>query len=156
MIEFSGSLSSKCKKYILRQESKVGLIAGGVIAAIFCAPAIILNVKIHISFLLSISILLLFALLAGMPPSKKNYSLIMPSKIVINFDTDTVISKSDRFCIEEAVSDIVLIADMGEWYHIYFGKKIDRLGRFVCQKDLIYGCTIEEFEEIFNKVIVKK
>ena len=156
MIEFSGCLSYKCQKYILKKESKAALISGLITAFIFSIPAMILSIKVNSIFIICIPALLVFALLAGMPPNKKNYSTIMPSNIIIDMNSGTIISKSEKFYLERAIFDIVSVNDMGDWYHIYFGDKIDRLGRFVCQKDLMHGCTVDEFEKIFDKKIVRK
>lgn len=156
MIEFSGCLSYKCQRYILRKESRVGLISGLIVALLFSIPSVILTVKVNFIFIICIPALLIFALLAGMPPNKKNYNAIMPSKIIIDLNVGTIISKSEKFYLEREISDMVSVNDMGDWYHIYFGNKIDRLGRFVCQKDLIQGCTLDEFEKIFDKKMVRK
>ena len=156
MIEFSGCLSYKCQKYILRKESRVGFIAGLITAIIFSIPTVLLAIKVHFIFIVGIPTLLSIAFLAGMPPSKKTYNTILPSKITIDPINGTIISESEKFYLKRSISDIVFIQDMGEWYHIYFGEKIDKLGRFVCQKDLIHGCTIGEFEKIFDKKIVRK
>ncbi len=156
MIEFFGNLSNECQKYILRKESRIGLIAGLIVAIIFSVPSIVLAIKVNFIFIICIPALVIFALLAGMPPNKKNYNTVMPSKIVINIDSGTITSKSEKFHLERAISDIISVNDMGEWYHIFFGDKIDRLGRFVCQKDLIHGCTLDEFEKIFDGKIIRK
>ena len=156
MIEFSGCLSHKCQKYILYKEAKIGLIAGITTASIFSIPAMILAIKVNFIFIICLPAFLIFGLLAGMPPNKKNYNFIMPSNIIINLNSGTIISKSEKFYLERAISEIVSVNDMGDWYHICFGDKIDRLGRFVCQKDLIRGCTVDEFEKIFVNKIVRK
>ena len=150
MIEFYGNLSRRCQKYILHKESKVGFMGGLIAAGIFTIPAIVLTIKVNIAFILCVPALLLIAFLAGCPPTQKNYNMIMPSKIIIDIDNGTVISKSEKFYLEYSVEDIVSINDMGEFYHIFFGDKVDRLGRFVCQIDLIHGCTLDEFEKIFE------
>ncbi len=47
------------------------------------------------------------------------------------------------------------ITDEGDWYQIifYFPHKV---GDCICQKDLITEGSIEEFENIFEGLIVKK
>lgn len=156
MIEFYGNMSDRCKQYILKKESKVGLLSGFITAAIFSIPMIILTFTIHWIFILTLPVLAILAILASMPPNKKNYNLIIPTKIIVDINEKTIISTSEKFYIEKSISDIICINDMGEWYHIYFGEKIDRVGRFVCQKDLIHGCTLEEFENFFKQKIIRK
>jgi len=150
MIVFEGQLSAECKRYVLKKESKLGLISGLITAGIFTVPAIILAVKVHWIFIICVPALLIFSLLTGMPPHQKNHSAIMPSRITININNGTITSESEKFHLEQTVSNVVTVKDMGEWYHIYFGEKVDRLGRFVCQKDLICVGTLNEFEKIFD------
>ena len=130
MIQFCGQISGECKRYMLRRESRVGLIAGIITSFIFLIPVIIAIIQIHWICVLGIPVLVYFALAAGMPPSKKNHSLILPSEVTINLETETIISKSEKFFYEEYISDVVSVVDMGEWYHLYFG---DKNGRFVCK-----------------------
>ena len=152
MIEFRGELSGDCKKYVLHREAKIGLISGLITATIFSIPIIILTIKIHWMFVFFLPVLLLFALLAGMPPSEKSYTSIFPFEIIVDTERKTITSKSEKFCFEYTFSEIVKVVDMGEWYHIYLNNKN---GRFVCQKNLICTGTLEEFEELFIDKIIK-
>ena len=153
MIEFCGELSKSCAEYVKKKESRVGTISGIIGSTIFSIPVIFLSVAVNWVFILCLPVLIMMAVLCGMPPSKKNYAMIMPSKIVIDEKQDVIISKSSKFHIEQTVSNVTKVADMGDWYHIYFNDKVDRLGRFVCQKDLICKGTIEDFENIFADTI---
>ena len=83
MIEFRGEMSGQCKQYILGRESKIGLIAGSITAAIFSVPMIILTFSIHWIFIISLPALIIMAVLSGKSPSKKSYDLIIPSSVVI-------------------------------------------------------------------------
>lgn len=94
----------------------------------------------------------MMALLAGMPPNKNNYDLIMPSSVVINSETGKIVSKSDKFHYVESIDKVKYIADYGEWYYIFFENKN---GRFICQKDLICLGTLADFEALFDGKIVK-
>ena len=47
------------------------------------------------------------------------------------------------------ISSICQIVDYGEWYYLVFDYG-DKDLYFVCQKDLLTGGTIEEFENIFE------
>ena len=64
--------------------------------------------------------------------------------------------ENEDFCVTKNLSEVTVVYDMGEWYHIHFGCKYDRWARFICQKDLIQGATIEEFEKLFENKIVRK
>lgn len=152
MIEFRGEISGHCKQYLLRRESKIGLIAGTITAALFSIPLIILTFMYDWIFIIPVPALIIMAVLAGLPPNKKSYDLIIPSSIVINPQDGTLISQSKKFYHTESIHDIKRIIDYGEWYHIFF---YDKNGRFVCQKNLICCGTVEEFERLFNGKIVK-
>ena len=153
MIEFRGEMSGRCKKYTLRRASRIGLIAGIISAIVFGIPLVVCIFTIHWVFVLSIPVLVMFALLAGMPPDKKNHCLIIPSSIIINPETNTLISKSNKFYDERSIDEITHIIDYGEWYNIFFRKRNEH---FVCQKDLIFKGSLEDFETLFEGKITKK
>ena len=96
MIEFYGNMSERCKQYILKKESKVGLLSGFITAAIFSIPMIILTFTIHWIFILTLPVLAILAILASMPPNKKNYNLIIPTKIIVDINEKTIISTSEK------------------------------------------------------------
>ena len=153
MIEFRGKISGECKKYLLRRESKIGLIAGSITAAIFSIPMIILTFIVHWIFIISIPALIIMAVLAGMPPNKNSYDLIIPSSVIINTKEGTIISQSNKFYHIQSIDKIKFIIDYGEWYHIFLNNKN---GRFICQKDLICCGSLEDFEHLFDGKIIKK
>lgn len=153
MIVFYGQITGKCKEDVLRRDSKFGYLGGIITSIIFGIPAIILTFTVHWIFVICIPLLFVVAFTAGMPPSKKYYSLLFPSEIIIDTKTSTIISQSEKFRVESSMDEVVKVLDMGEWYHIYVKSKE---GRFICQKDLIIKGTLDEFESIFRNKIIKK
>ncbi|MBQ5725745.1 MAG: hypothetical protein IIV80_06300, partial [Clostridia bacterium] len=61
----------------------------------------------------------------------------------------------EKFHLINSIDDVTMIVDMGEWYHISFGKMLGS-GRFVCQKDLLVQGTIEDFEKLFEGKLIRK
>lgn len=152
MIVFSGQISGKCKEDVLRRGSKLGLIGGSIAAVIFGIPAIVLAFTIHWTISLFIPVFILAALSAAKPPKEDMYPLIFPSEVIIDTETSTIISQSDKFYAESPIDEVVKILDKGEWYHIYVE---NRDGHFICQKDLISMGSLREFEELFKDKIIK-
>lgn len=153
MIEFYGEISGNCKHYMLKREAKFGIIGSSITAVLFGIPIIIASITIHWIFLICIPALIMIVFLAGVLPSKKIYSLIFPSKVLIDPDQNMLMCESEKFHYECLISDVVKVLDYGEWYHIYVK---DRVGRYVCQKSLIQIGTLQEFETLFHDKIIKK
>lgn len=153
MIIFSGQLSGKCKRYVLHRESRIAFIAGIIAAIIFGIPAIIAAITFHWIFFICIPFFVGFPFLAGMPPSKNSYNLVMPSKIIIDANSNIIKAKNVKFYAESSIEEVVKVLDFGDWYHIYVKNKE---GRFVCQKNLLTVGTLTEFENLFKDKIIKK
>ncbi|MBQ8288387.1 MAG: hypothetical protein IJX76_06405 [Clostridia bacterium] len=137
---------------MLRRESKFSFIGGIVTAILFGIPTIIAAIMIHWIFIICIPVLIAIPFVAGMPPSPKVYTLILPSKVTISTDTSIITSASEKFRVECSIDQVVKVIDMGEWYQIYVENKE---GRFICQKSLLSVGTLDEFEQIFEDKIVR-
>lgn len=153
MIEFCGEPTNKCKEYRLKVEAKIGFISALVPAILVCIPVIIAIFLWDWLFSLAIPVLVLFVMLASRRPSKKVYSLILPSKVYIQ--ENTINSESEKFYEKRLISDVRKIVDMGEWYQTVFNFP-HKSAHFICQKNLITTGTIEEFEELFKGKIERK
>lgn len=156
MIEFYGTLSDECSKYVLRKSQKAAWFVGAIVATIFSVPTIILALKVDLIIIIFVPVYIIIALLNGVPVGKKDYNKVLPSKITIDLDSGIISSENEIFYFEKEISDIISVNDMGEWYHIYFGDRVDRIAKFVCQKDLLHGCTIEDFEKMFEDELVRE
>ena len=152
MIKFSGKLSTKCTNYLLKANRVAGTKIGGITALIFSVIVIIIAITVDLLYLLFLPCLLLFVVLVGMPPSKENYNLIVPTTVFI--EDEYVVSESEKFSITRKIEEVKEVVDYGEWYHLHF--RLPYNINFICQKDLIVQGTIEEFEELFKDKIIRK
>lgn len=153
MIEFRGEMSEDCRHYILNKEKKIGVIATGIVATLFCIPTIILAIMWDWIFSIFILVLVFAVVLAWVAPNKKTYPLIIPYKLMI--DNGVIKVDGEKFHYSRTVNQVKKLIDMGGWYHIYFYYRYRSL-RFVCQKDLIKENTLEEFEDLFKEKLVRK
>ncbi|MBR6782127.1 MAG: hypothetical protein IKM33_02870 [Clostridia bacterium] len=160
MIEFKGSVSHKCERYIQKQEGKNGLFASIAVVILFIIPVIFLVIK-FLDIPWYITIPLCFPLVAFFvgysyfaPFSKKTRDLILPQRIVIT-DDGYITSYGAKFQLTESIATITMVVDMGDWYHISWGRKLG-LGRFVCEKDLLVQGTIGDFEKLFEGRLTRK
>ena len=153
MIEFSGEMSEKCVRYMLKEESKGAFYSFLIAGLIFCIPMIVAAFAWYWLCILAVPCAVIIALIAGKPPSKKDYNLIIPSTIIVY--NDVLISKSEKFSHTISIEKVKKIVDMGDWYHIYFDFA-HKNPRFVCDKSLIKKGTIEDFEKLFSNKIIRK
>ena len=83
------------------------------------------------------------------------YVAFLPERLFIDTDEGTVVSQiagmGETFKI---LDDVTKVEDHGDYYAFYFNNRVSRIG-FIAQKDLITQGTIEEFEEIFEEVLVR-
>lgn len=92
-------------------------------------------------------------LFSVVPIPKKKWNTICPTEISIN--DETVIIHGETFHQEREISQLKRIIDFGDCYKMEFvfpHKSFSCL----CQKNLIVKGTIEEFEERFADIIVRK
>ena len=162
MIEFKGELSNKTKEFLLRIHKKehvfsasIALIVLGVISLIMFVFMEEIRLIICSCFLTGIIIVLLLLVL----PNKKDKLNIIKEYVSnsIVIQDDYIEREGEGTCSYacEKIEDVKSVFDYGTFYHIkfYFPVK-DKY--FILQKDLITQGTIEEFEEIFADLIVRK
>lgn len=157
MIEFSGEMSKKCKKFILVREGQAGWVGGTITAIIFIFPTVIASVNSgELIYLIFVPVFVLVPFFAGPPPlfMKKALRLVIPTRVVIE-DDGLIISESDKFHLEGGIENVEKVIDYGEWYKIIFQRGY-RSARYVCQKSLITKGTLEEFEKLFEGKIKRK
>ncbi len=157
MITFEGKLSKKCTDYCVRIEKNIERLGVMLICAIFCFPAFIpAFTEDSVYFLWAIGFPACVLAVTFIPTPEKEKKLLTPAKVTIDVEYDEIFTENEDFCVTKNLSEVTVVYDMGEWYHIHFGCKYDRWARFICQKDLIQGATIEEFEKLFENKIVRK
>lgn len=92
-------------------------------------------------------------LFSVVPTPKKKWNAICPTEISIN--DETVIIHGETFHQEREISQLKRIIDFGDCYKMEFvfpHKSFSCL----CQKNLMVKGTLEEFEERFEDIIVRK
>lgn len=81
--------------------------------------------------------------------------LLAPQRIYIDLEDRMIVSEiigsRESF---RMIDDIVQVNDHGEFYTFKFNSRRNHYN-FIVQKDLITQGTIEEFEEIFEEVLVR-
>ena len=83
------------------------------------------------------------------------FVVFLPEVLFIDRDEWTIVSRIKGLGeIYKNLDDITKVEDCGDYYAFYFNNRISGLG-FIAQKDLIAQGTIEEFEEIFEEVLVR-
>lgn len=156
MIEFCGELSSECKQYMIKNETKNAFIGALIVSVLFSIIIIILAFLWEWIAILFIIIPILLVIFQIIPHTKKSLSLmiglIVPKKL--NISEGLIDIECERQSEIRSMSNVKKVLDLGEWYHIQF--YFPKSAHFVCQKDLITKGTIEEFEKLFEGKIVRK
>jgi hypothetical protein len=84
---------------------------------------------------------------------KNHLSMHLPT--VITIEDHILSAQGEKFTHLRELEHVKKVVDYGDWYHIFFCFPHKSLA-FLCQKDLLVEGTIEEFEEIFEEVMVRK
>lgn len=155
MIEFSGDLSDKCKRYIQKSETKIATFSVLIVAIMFSIPLIIFTIIWDWIFVIGIPALALIVILVSNPKLNsplKALNLYLPKKITIKGDTISI--ESEKTSANRSIINVKKVIDEGEWFHIIFCFGHGG-GYFICQKNLIMKGTIEEFENLFKDKIIR-
>lgn len=88
-------------------------------------------------------------------PQNKVFMENLPKRITIENGKLIKEGNSEKSYVVREIQHVKKITDEGDWYQriFYFPHKV---GDCICQKDLITQGSIEEFENIFEGLIVKK
>ena len=163
MIVFEGKVSKRCFHYIRRKANKWKLshtLLSMIIEIVIVVWGWNMISKMmglsgkSITIFFSIAVVAWSIYLHFASFDKNAQAKAIPLKITIS-DDNIIMSEGKEFQEARSIQDVVAVFDMGEWYHISFGKKLG-LGRFVCQKDLLVQGTIEDFEKLFEGKIIRK
>ena len=154
MVKFSGTVSEECKKYILKRESRAISFSCIIVSMIGAVVAIVLALTLSKYILMFLFPLALLAILGSLP-DKKGIGKRLPLSITIDKENDEVLLEAQSLSESYQISDVKKIIDAGEWYDLRFTFP-HKLVYFVCQKNLLTEGTIEEFEEIFAGLIIRK
>ena len=155
MIEFRGKMSKTCKRRILEKNYKGGLIAGFITVAIFLGPLVYLALYWQVAIWLAVAALVMLPFFVGIPPTKKDIGLLIPSSISIDINEQVIVWKSDKMETIKDFDEVKYITDAQDCYVFKFCY-VARDMRFVCEKNLLCQGTIQEFEKVFEDRLRKK
>ena len=150
MIQFSGNISEKCKKYIRKKAMMQWLYFAMFTAIIIGIPSILVLLFWDIAFFVVFTALVIAY---GIVLSFLTKNDQMPH--IIEIENGEIYAEMSKGAATRNYNDIKKIVDYGEFYDIifYFPNKVLNC---ICQKDLIQEGTIEDFEELFKDYIVRK
>lgn len=151
MIEFKGKITSKNAIASQGRMLKKALIICSIVGMLFMLILLGAHWFFRTLILAMIpTIIIVFIII----PNK--YMAFLPERLFIDTEERTIVSQvnvqRETFKMLDAVTKV---EDHGDYYAFYFGNRVSGLG-FIAQKDLITQGTIEEFERIFEEVLVRK
>lgn len=156
MIEFNGYLTDKAKDFYLTDCVKTKRT---VLLVLFLAvlPAMVFNslllFKNPIILILYLIIAAVFIILPGIKSNSAKNLKTLPNKVYCS--GAEVTSVSDNVTVTKSVNEAKTVIDYGDFYIIKFaGFKTDE--KFICQKSLLAGGSLEEFEKLFADKIKRK
>lgn len=153
MIVFNGELSENNKKFLNRKMKNVSIFSTCILSIILVIPITLAVVFDDIIWAIAYIIIPALILFSVVPIPKKKWNTIYPTEISIN--DETVIIHGETFHQEREISQLKRIIDFGDCYKMEFvfpHKSFSCL----CQKNLIVKGALEEFEERFADIIVRK
>ena len=150
MIQFSGNISEKCKKYIHKKAMMKWLYFAMFTAILMGIPSILVLLFWDIAFFVVFTALVIAY---GRVLSFLTKNDQLPH--IIEIENGEIYAEMSNGAATRNYDDIKKIVDYGEFYDIifYFPNKVLNC---ICQKDLIKEGTIEDFEELFKDYIVRK
>ena len=153
MIEFRCSYKEEEIDFLLKCDKKARRIMFAIIFAVFLGITIILAEAINrILYLFVIVDVFVAFMICG--TNRQVVKKSMAKKIIIE-DNKDVWMEAEIGDTYHHFDDVKEILDLGYAYYFKFYGKPGHCF-FLCQKDLITQGTIEEFEEIFADLIVRK
>lgn len=152
MICFNGKINGKALKFQAQRYKKIFLLAF-IIPSLFMV-IILGGINANLGIISIPVFIVLIPLLIIICPTKY-FTLMSPNRVYIDLNDRTIVanieSSSEVFRI---IDDIIEVKDHGEFYTFKFTSRRNCLS-FIAQKSLIIHGTIEEFEAIFEDVLVR-
>lgn len=161
MIEFFGTLNEQCQKEISTRTRKMLAIVFTVVTVLFgVVPTIVFFVQQDEEYFgkfFGLTILCIIVTIVFWMP------ITVTRKPPKGVSTDLLIKIEDGYIIRSGYTGVQKkplikvkkVIDAGGWYYIVF-KWGDTTNAFVCQKDLIRQGTLEDFENLFQGIIVRE
>lgn len=156
MIVFDGYIYGEAEKHFFKKLRHYGLVAFYIGMLIFLPFFIIFTIAINSwMFLLLYCFTLTFIPLFFLIPINcpKDKMSLLPKKVILRDDEIICVTKTRTEI--KTLCDVKAVYDYGEFYEIAFpfGKISEK---FICQKSLLSQGSLDDFEEIFSEVLIKK
>ena len=155
MIEFKGALSKETEKFILKEHKRVESIAWIITAFILGIPIAVFSITVEPIFAIGLIVPLILIFSYYIPYGKSEKCAMLPEKISIDFEEETIVFKSAKVEDFHMLSDIERIEDYEDWYYIRFSAG-DKSWKYVCQKDLTSKEELCEFQKQFEGLLITK
>lgn len=150
MIEFDGYISGISEKWCYKRNWFFGMKMFW-IALLLVSPTILyLGVKINNWAIIGLygSLFVITPLLSLVSQSKKSRKMTTPKRVFT--DGEIITCVTDKNVETRYIQDVKFVNDYGEFYELVFPfGKISK--NFICQKSLLVGGTLEDFEMLFKK-----
>lgn len=162
MIEFSGKIENEIQAKIITERgqfvSVIGIIIG-VAGLIGCLIVWLikgnLDAEMMEILILSIVVVLIYLIIA-VPTNSKRLRFEWDYNIKIENELITVVFNHQNGAVKKyKMSKIKKVVDYGKYYYLFVGR-IDPSNGIVCQKDLLIGGTVEDFEKLFEGKLKRK
>ena len=150
MIEFKGKVTSK---NAIKSQGR--MLKAIFIISVAIAMLLMLILLGAAWFFRTLILIMMPVVIIGIIVIPNKHIALLPERLFIDTDERTIVSQikgmNETFKMLDSVTKV---EDYGDCYAFYFGNRVSGLG-FIAQKDLITQGTIEEFEEIFEEVLVR-
>lgn len=153
MICFRGNLSEENKKRLNQGMVIINVITVAILSIIIAVSVTIAVIYDDVIWSIIYVIIPIMLALSTLPPPKTKQDLVCPTEICIEDKTISIVGNT--FHQEREISQIKKIKDVGTCYIIIF-KFPNKSFHCLCQKDLITEGTLEQFENRFAELIVRK
>lgn len=167
MIKFKGQISERSKKFLHKRLLSSAIIASFIFAVAMCPFVFglygvligaVFDIKLwHIAIaavlLLCFSVLMFIPLFTNQKIQKSMRVTLLKLGYESEYEDDFFYVNENGEKLYKQTTDVKKILDYGEVYIINFGYGE---GYILCQKDLIAEGSIEEFEKLFEDLIIRK
>jgi len=160
-IEFEGMLSDEIRMRHLKRQSVFLVILGLCMLIVFIVPpTIVFGIKGDVAFakemIVSCVVCVVFYLMILIPVPKTRL-FKFGQRITITEETVTrVFTQGQVLVYSVPIKKIRKVYDYGDCYYLSLSLIGDPSDVWICQKDQIKQGTIEDFEKLFEKKIVRR
>ena len=121
MIDFKGELTGKSRKFLLKKQSKIQVIAFSLSLIVVFPVILALAIRFSMSIIwcyLGISILIL--ILTSLPSDKKSQKTFMPIRVYVDLEDEVIVNECETCERFHGLDTVKAVYDYGEWYYFKF------------------------------------